>query len=70
MWFPPVKHGGGGVGGGGALLVSLLVIYSEFKAYLTNMATTAFCSSQLNINHILHFLTLFCLLDNSICVIL
>ena len=43
---PPVKHGKGGVMvGGGALLGSLLVIYSEFKAHLTSMATTAFCSS-------------------------
>ena len=31
------------------------------------LATTAFCSSQQNINHILDFLTLFCLLDNSMC---
>ena len=29
---------------GGALLVTLLVIYLEFKAHLTSMATTAFCS--------------------------
>ena len=28
----------------GALLVTLLVIYLEFKAHLTNTATTAFCS--------------------------
>ena len=33
-------------GGGGALLVSLLVIYSEFKAHFTSMATTAFCSAM------------------------
>ena len=29
---------------GGALLVTLSVIYLEFKIYLTSMATTAFCS--------------------------
>ena len=29
---------------GGALLVTLSVIYLEFKAHLTSMATTAFCS--------------------------
>ena len=28
----------------GALLVTLSVIYLEFKAHLTSMATTAFCS--------------------------
>ena len=30
----------------GALLVTLSVIYLEFKAHLTNMATTAFCSGM------------------------
>ena len=46
--FPSVKHGGGGVlveeevlGCGGALLVR---DYLEFKAHLTSMAITAFCS--------------------------
>ena len=40
-----MKHGGGGVMVyGGALLVTLSVIYLEFKAHLTSMATTAFCS--------------------------
>ena len=34
----------GGVMVWGALLVSLSVIYLEFKAQLTSMATTAFCS--------------------------
>jgi hypothetical protein len=29
---------------GGALLVTLSVIYLEFKAHFTSMATTAFCS--------------------------
>ena len=29
----------------GALLVTLSVIYLEFKAHLTSMATTAFCSN-------------------------
>uniref|UniRef100_A0AAZ3RXX5 Transposase Tc1-like domain-containing protein n=1 Tax=Oncorhynchus tshawytscha TaxID=74940 RepID=A0AAZ3RXX5_ONCTS len=33
---PTVKHGGGGM--------VLSVIYLEFKAHLTSMATTAFCS--------------------------
>ena len=41
---PTVKHGGGGVMGVWALLVTLSVIYLEFKARLTSMATTAFCS--------------------------
>ena len=41
---PTVKHGGGGVMCGGDLLVTLSVIYLEFKAHLTSMATTAFCS--------------------------
>ena len=42
---PTVKHGGGGVMVlGGALLVTLSVIYLEFKAHFTSMATTAFCS--------------------------
>jgi hypothetical protein len=31
-------------GCGGALLVTLSVIYLEFKAHLTSMATTSFCS--------------------------
>lgn len=31
---------------GGAWLVTLLGIYSKFKAHLTNMATTAFCSDM------------------------
>jgi hypothetical protein len=31
---------------GGALLVTLLVIYLEFEAHLTSMATTAFCSNK------------------------
>uniref|UniRef100_A0AAZ3RIZ1 Tc1-like transposase DDE domain-containing protein n=1 Tax=Oncorhynchus tshawytscha TaxID=74940 RepID=A0AAZ3RIZ1_ONCTS len=30
----------------GALLVTLSVIYLEFKAHLTSMATTAFCSDN------------------------
>ena len=38
---PNVKHGGGG-----ALLVTLSVIYLEFKAHLTSMATTTFCSDK------------------------
>jgi hypothetical protein len=38
--IPTVKHGGGG----GALLVILSVIYLEFKAHLTSMATRAYCS--------------------------
>ena len=42
--FPPVKHGGGGVMVWGCLLVTLPVIYFKFKAQLTSMATTAFCS--------------------------
>jgi hypothetical protein len=29
---------------GGALLVTLSVIYFEFKAHLTSMASTAYCS--------------------------
>ena len=43
---PTVKQGGGGVGllCWCALLVTMLVIYLEFKAHLTSMATTAFCS--------------------------
>ena len=53
---PTVKHGGGGVmvcGShheawrkrcDGTLLVTLSVIYLEFKAHLARMATTAFCS--------------------------
>uniref|UniRef100_A0AAZ3QLC0 Tc1-like transposase DDE domain-containing protein n=1 Tax=Oncorhynchus tshawytscha TaxID=74940 RepID=A0AAZ3QLC0_ONCTS len=31
---------------GGALLVTMSVIYLEFKAHLTSMATTAFCSEM------------------------
>ena len=42
---PTVKHGRGGVLCGGALLVTLSVIYLEFNAHLTSMATTAFCSN-------------------------
>ena len=38
-----VKYGGGGVMCGSALLVTLSVIYLEFKAHLTSMASTAFC---------------------------
>ena len=30
----------------GALLVTLSVIYLEFKAHLTSMTTTAFCSDM------------------------
>ena len=41
---PIMKHGGGGVMVWGALLVKLSVMYLEFKAHLTTMATTAFCS--------------------------
>ena len=41
--FPTMKHGGGGVMVWGALLVTLSVIYLEFKAHLTSMAITAFC---------------------------
>ena len=40
---PTGKHGGGD-GVGVLLLVTLLVIYLEFKAHLTSMATTTFCS--------------------------
>ena len=40
---PIVKHRGG-VMCVSALLVTLSVIYFEFKAHLTSMATTAFCS--------------------------
>ena len=43
---PTVKHGGGGVMVWGASLVTLSVIYLEFKAHLTSMATTAFCSDM------------------------
>ena len=43
--FLTVKHGGGVLWCGGALLVRLSVIYLEFKAHLTSMATTAFCSN-------------------------
>ena len=32
----------------GALLVTLSVIYLEFKAHLTSMATTAFCNDTLS----------------------
>ena len=39
-----MKHGGGGVMVWVASLVTLSVIYFEFKAHLTSMATTAFCS--------------------------
>jgi hypothetical protein len=42
--FLTVKHGGGGVLVWGALLMTLYVIYFEFKAHLTSMATTVFCS--------------------------
>jgi hypothetical protein len=41
---PTVNHGGGGVMVGGALLVTQSVNYLEFKAHLTSMANTAFCS--------------------------
>ena len=34
---------------GGALLVTLSVIYLEFKAHLTSMAATAFCSDTVRI---------------------
>ena len=37
---------GGGVRCDGALLVTLSLIYLEFKAHLTSMATTAFCSDK------------------------
>ena len=39
---PTMKHGGVMMWGG--LLMTLSVIYLEFKAHLTSMATTAFCS--------------------------
>ena len=35
--FPTVKHGGGGVIVSGGLLVTLSVIYLEFKAHLTSI---------------------------------
>ena len=43
---PTVKHGEGGVMVWGALLVTFSVVYLEFKAHLTSMATTAFCSDK------------------------
>ena len=43
---PIVKHGGGGVMVWGTLLLTLSVIYLEFKAHLTSIATTAFCSNM------------------------
>ena len=43
---PTVKHGGGVMVCGGALLVTLSVIYSEFKAHLTSIPTTAFCNDM------------------------
>ena len=36
-------------GGVGILLVTLLVIYLNFKAHITSMATTAFCSDTSSI---------------------
>ena len=42
---PTVMHGGGGVMVQGSSLVTLSVIYFEFKAHLASMATTAFCSN-------------------------
>ena len=41
---PTVKHGG--VMCGRALLVTPSVIYLEFKAHLTGMATSAFCNDM------------------------
>ena len=57
--LPTVMHGGGC---GGALLVTVM-IYLEFKAHLTSMATTAFWVATLknlkNKKYILICLTLF-----------
>ena len=43
---PSMRHGGGGVMGWGCFagdtLVDVEMIYLEFKAHLTSMATTAF----------------------------
>lgn len=44
VWFPPWSMEEEVWWCGGALLVTLSVIYLEFKAHLTSMATTAFCS--------------------------
>ena len=50
--FPTLKHGGGGVMVYGCFAIDtvsqtlLSVIYLEFKAHLTSMATTAFCSDS------------------------
>ena len=42
---PTVKHGEGGVMVSGCFAGDTVVIYLEFKAHLTTMATTAFCSN-------------------------
>ena len=39
-----MKHGGGGVRVWGSFAGDTVVIYLTFKAHLTSMATTAFCS--------------------------